>query len=116
MSRAEVARVPRTQSVTFSSGSTASGVADIRAYEYVGFLGSTAFGSTAVTFRVAAATSDTFVDLYEGSSQVTLVVSTNSARAYTIGTNQPVFAPWNYMQIVGNSTADSARTWTVCAK
>lgn len=115
MSRADVRRVPETKTITFSSGSSGSSVADIRNAEHLGIITSTAFGSSQVTFRVGSS-SGTLYDLYASSTQVVLTVSTNSARAYEVDMSRPVFAPWSWLQIVGNSTSDAARTWTLVGK
>lgn len=104
------------QAITFSSGSTESSAADVRKYDMVGLITSTAFGSSAVTFRVATSSGGTYYDLYDGSTQVSVTVSTAGARAIAISNNAVLLAPWGWLKVVGNSTADSARTWQVNGK
>lgn len=118
MSKSSVERVYDEQTVTFTSGSTVSSIADIRKRDSVGFMTSTAFGSSQVTFRVGPSSSSdaTFYDLYDGATQASMVVSTAAARACVASNNPNLFAPWPFLQVVGNSTADSARIWTLAMK
>lgn len=110
MGRDIVVRAPVTQTVTISSGSTESNVLDIRWAEFFGLVTSTALSSTTLTFRVGASSSSdaSFYDLYEGSTQVTLVVSTAAARAYAPDTDRAIIAPWKWMKVLSGSTGEAA--------
>lgn len=115
MGRATVNRAPKTQTVTISSGSTESGILDIRWAEFFGLVTSTALSSTNITFYVGASSSSdaSFYPLYEGTTQVTLVVSTNAARAYVPDTDRAIIAPWRWMKVQTNAAEDAERSMTL---
>lgn len=122
MSRADIRRVTKSQTLTFTSGTTQSPVSDagkVDGAEYVGLVGSTAFGSTSMSFQVGASSSSdaSWYDVYVGSTQLTLVVSTNSARFYLVDVPQQAFALHRWMRLVSGSTGEAAgRTWTLLTK
>lgn len=110
-------RAPSAQTVTISSGSTASSIFDLRNAEYFGLITSTALSSTAFTVAVATSSDATFYPLYLGDStatQVVLGVTTNAARAYVVNVTPNIVAPWSWAKLICSSTEGAARTLKVC--
>lgn len=111
MSRAEVERVSKIQTLSFTSGTTqspVSTVADIRTAEWHGLMGSTAFSSSQITFAVSPTSSSdgTFVDLYStASTQISITVSTAASQGYAL---PDALKPWPFMRLVSGSTGEAA--------
>lgn len=122
MSRADVRRVLRSQTLTFSSG-TSSGPVSSAGYigdaEFLGFQTSTAFSSTQVSFQVGASSSSTatFYPVYIGSTQLTLTISTAEARFIVADIPQQAFGVYDWLRVVSASTGEAAaRTWKLLSK
>lgn len=120
MSRADVARSPSSTTISISSGTGASPVSDgvrVSKAEIIGFITSTAMSANSVTFQVSPTSSSggSWYDLYLGSSQISLTISTAAARAVLLDVDRQTWACWDWLRVVSASTGGEAagRTWTV---
>lgn len=118
MSKAHVTRYVHDMGFTFSSGSTASEAVDIREHEYCGFIGSTAFGSTQITFEVSRSSAGTWYPIYGTTgNQISIEVSTSEARAYISSAMQVALRSWGWVRLISGSTGEAAeRQWYMIAK
>lgn len=110
MSRATIQRAAKIHTLTISSGQTTSDAVDISEDEFNGLLGSSAFSSTQLTFEVAnSSNAVSWYPVYDSvGTRLTVVVSTNEARAYTSSTMHTVLKPYKWLRVVSGSTGEAA--------
>lgn len=115
-------RVVKSQSLTFSSGTSSGPVSTagkVDGVEFATLVSSTAFSGTQLNFQVGASSSSdaSWYDVYIGSTQLSLAVSTAAARYYVVDVPQQTFAVHRWLRLVSNSTGETAgRTWTLLTK